>query len=111
MPLLDAMVSEVPIVTSNLGAMAEVAGESAVLVDPFTVESIAEGLMRVLGSEALRRRLTASGVERAARFTWEAAARKTLELYARVSGAAPTALGSPAQRSSDAAAPLDCALR
>ena len=111
MPLLDAMVSETPIVTSNLGAMAEVAGESAVLVDPFTVESIAEGLMRVLDSEALRRRLTASGVERAARFTWDAAARQTLDLYARASGAAATALGSTAQRSSDAAAPVACALR
>ena len=84
MPLLDAMVSEVPIVTSNLGAMAEVVGDSAVLVDPFTVESIADGLMRVLGSEALRRRLMMSGLERATRFTWEETARKTLDIYRRV---------------------------
>ena len=111
MPLLDAMVSEVPIVTSNLGAMAEVAGESAVLVDPFTVESIADGLARVLGSEALRRRLIAAGVERATRFTWEAAARKTVELYARASGAAPATQGRAAQRPLVGVAPVDCALR
>ena len=111
MPLLDAMVSGVPIVTSNLGAMAEVVGDSAVLVDPFTVESIADGLMRVLESEALRHQLIALGLERATHFTWEAAARKTLELYARASGAAPTALDGAAPSSSDAVAAVDCALR
>ena len=81
MPLLEAIASGVPVVTSNVGAMAEIVGDSAQLVDPFSVESITEGLAGVLSSEALRRALTAKGVERVQRFRWEEAARKTLEVY------------------------------
>ena len=83
-PLVEAMASGVPIVTSNVGAMAEIVGESAVLVDPESVESIAEGLSRVLDSEPLRRQLSARGHERVQQFAWEATAQKTLEVYTRV---------------------------
>lgn len=85
MPLLEAMASEVPIVTSNLGAMAEIAGDGATLVDPYSVESIAEGLGQVLSSESLRRQLVVRGRARVARFRWEEAVDKTLEVYRSVS--------------------------
>ena len=80
-PLLEAMASEVPIVTSNFGAMAEVAGDGAQLVDPFSAASIAEGLHRVLTSETLRAELIAKGRKRSQRFCWEETARQTLAVY------------------------------
>ena len=84
MPLLEAMASGVPIVTSDLGAMAEITGGSAVCVDPYSVESIAEGLHRILTSATLRQDLVAKGRERIRDFVWGEAARKTLEVYRRV---------------------------
>jgi len=81
MPLLEAMASEVPIVTSNVGAMAEVVGESAVLVNPYSVDSIAEGMSRALSSESLRWELIARGQARLQRFRWEEAVSKTLTVY------------------------------
>ena len=84
MPLLEAMASGVPIVTSNVGAMSEVAAGSAVLVNPWSVDSIADGLFHVLSSDGLRRRLIADGMETVRRFAWEETARKTLEIYRRV---------------------------
>ena len=83
-PLLEAMASRLPIVTSNFGAMAEVASDSAVLVDPFSPEAIADGLRRVLTSDTLRQELIARGLARAQEFAWDAAARRTLEIYAHV---------------------------
>jgi len=84
MPLLEAMASQVPIVTSNVGAMAEIAGDSALLVDPFSPEAIADGLHRLLTSDRLRQDLALRGLQRVREFAWEAAARKTLEVYAAV---------------------------
>lgn len=84
MPLLEAMASEVPIVTSHLGATAEVVGDSAILVDPFSVDAIANGLSRVLSSDTLRRELIDRGLTRVKSFSWEEAARKTLEVYTKV---------------------------
>lgn len=85
MPLLEAMASEVPVVTSQSGATAEIAGGSAVLVDPLSADSIAGGLFRILTSQELRRQCIARGCETVRRFTWEDTARKTLEVY-RTSG-------------------------
>lgn len=85
MPLLEAMASGLPIVTSNVGAMAEIAADSAVLVDPLSAEAIAEGLTRVLSCAGLRHDLIERGQRRVRTFTWEEAARKTLQVYEMVS--------------------------
>lgn len=90
LPLLEAMASEVPVVTSNLGAPAEIAGEAGLLVDPRSVEAIADGIWRVLSSDALRRDLIARGRRRAAAFRWERCATQTLEVYARAAGVRET---------------------
>jgi glycosyltransferase involved in cell wall biosynthesis len=78
LPVLEAMASGTPVVTSANTALAEVAGGAAVLVDPLEVDAIAAGI-----EEAARRRdeLRAAGLERAAAFTWEAAARATANVY------------------------------
>jgi glycosyltransferase involved in cell wall biosynthesis len=85
-PLLEAMASDVPIVTSNVGAMAEVAGAASMLVDPYSVRSIADGLGALIRSPVLRRELIAKGRRRLEQFSWDLTARQTLEVYQHVEG-------------------------
>lgn len=89
MPLLEAMASDVPIVTSRFGAMAEVAGGCSILVDPYAAPAIAEGIVRVLEPGPLRRDLIARGAARAAQFRWEDTVRRTLDVYRGACGAEP----------------------
>jgi glycosyltransferase involved in cell wall biosynthesis len=84
LPVLEAMASGTPVVTSPNGSLREVAGNAAEFVDPQDVESIAAGLWRVLRDPARREELSARGLEQAARFGWDKAARQTREIYATV---------------------------
>jgi len=70
-----------PVLTSDTGATAEVAGDAAVLVDPRSVDEIRDGLRRLLGDEALRSDLRARGLERASQFSWDRAAAETHTVY------------------------------
>jgi glycosyltransferase involved in cell wall biosynthesis len=83
LPVLEAMACGTPVVTSNVSALPEIAGDDAVLVDPDDVRSIADGLRRVLEDESLRDRLRAAGPARAARFTWDESARRHVEVLHR----------------------------
>lgn len=84
LPLLEAMACGVPVVASNVSAMPEVAGDAALLVDPRSEEQLAEAISRVAVDDALRGRMRERGARRAAEFTWEQAARRTMEIYRRV---------------------------
>ena len=82
LPLLEAMSVDAPVVTSNVSCLPEIAGDSAVLVDPYRVEAIADGIREVLRWSPEERALrTAKGRERAAKFSWSAAADAYLALY------------------------------
>ncbi|WP_198134494.1 glycosyltransferase family 4 protein [Geotalea uraniireducens] len=81
LPLLEAMACGVPVVSSNASCLPEVAGDSALLVYPHSVEDIAAGIARLLGDEALRRTCIERGRERAKLFTWEKCARETLDVF------------------------------
>ncbi len=78
LPILEAMACATPVVTSNISSMPEVAGDAAILVDPYSHESIAEGIKK-----AMRRRksLEKKGKENLKRFSWEITAKKTLDVY------------------------------
>jgi glycosyltransferase involved in cell wall biosynthesis len=91
LPPLEAMASGTPVVTSNVSSLPEVAGDAAVLVDPYSPEAIADGIERVLCDETLRRDLRAKGLARARQFSWEASVRRVREIYGEVAGA-PAAL-------------------
>jgi glycosyltransferase involved in cell wall biosynthesis len=80
-PALEAMACETPVVTTKTSSLPEVVGSAAVLVDPYDVESIVEGLDRVLHDEALRARLQAAGLRQTQEFTWERAARALVAAY------------------------------
>jgi glycosyltransferase involved in cell wall biosynthesis len=81
LPPLEAMASGTPVVTSNVSSLPEVAGDAAVLVDPYHPESIADGIERVLCDHALRRELRAKGLSRARQFSWEASVGRVREIY------------------------------
>jgi glycosyltransferase involved in cell wall biosynthesis len=75
MPVIEAMASGVPVITSNTTSMPEVAGGAAILVDPASVSSITQGLQQCLADDALRQRMIAQGLAQAASFNWAASAR------------------------------------
>jgi glycosyltransferase involved in cell wall biosynthesis len=88
LPPLEAMACGTPVVTSNLSSMPEVTGDAAVLVDPYDVDSIVDGMERVLRDPALSAQLRAKGIARAREFSWERSVARTHELYREVAGAA-----------------------
>lgn len=80
-PVLEAMACGAPVVTSAVSAIPEVAGDAALLVDPHSSEAIADALARILEDEALADDLRKRGVQQAARFSWDRAAKGTLKVY------------------------------
>jgi glycosyltransferase involved in cell wall biosynthesis len=87
LPPLEAMASGTPVVTSNVSSLPEVTGGAAVLVDPYDVESIVDGIRRVLTNPALAADLRAKGIERAREFSWERSVERTRRLYEEVAAA------------------------
>jgi len=82
LPILEAMSQGTPVVTSRTSCLPEVAGDAALLVDPTSVDEIAQGLRRMLTMpEAERSRWDRAGRDRAAQFSWDRAARQYLDLY------------------------------
>jgi len=80
-PVLEAMAHGVPVITSKRSALVEVAGQSAVLVDPEETEEIRMALSRLIADDRLRRSLAASGRRRAEAYSWERAVRSTHAVY------------------------------
>jgi len=86
MPIIEANTVERVVITSALSSMPEIAGSAACLVDPYRVESIREGLQRVISDRQYREQLLAAGRENRSRFTPTAVANQYREIYARLSG-------------------------
>ncbi|MFZ1506807.1 MAG: glycosyltransferase family 1 protein [Anaerolineae bacterium] len=84
LPILEAQACGAVVVTSDRGAMAEVAGGAALLADPTRVDALAEALEQALGDQALAAHLREQGMQRAATFTWERCAQATLAVYQQV---------------------------
>jgi glycosyltransferase involved in cell wall biosynthesis len=90
-PLTEAMSCGVPIVTSKVNGLAEIAGDAAALVDPHDPAEIADAVRRILTDGAWREELAARGLGRACLFSWENCARRTLEILESVGqGDSPT---------------------
>src|SRR5262245_41753215 len=109
LPPLEAMASGMPVVTSNASSLSEVAGDAAVLVDPYDPHAIADGIFRVLTDEHRRRELRHKGLSRARQFSWEASVRRVREIYHEVaqppqSGPPRPAAGEPSEALAGASA-------
>jgi glycosyltransferase involved in cell wall biosynthesis len=93
LPPLEAMACGTPVVTSTGGAIPEVVGDAALLVQPRDVQQLANAIGRVMTNEKLRASLRRRGLERVQAFTWRRAALQILDLYAVV-GAKAAAAGA-----------------
>jgi glycosyltransferase involved in cell wall biosynthesis len=80
LPVLEAMAAGAPVVASRRGALPEIAGDAALLVEP-AAEPLAEALGRVLGDGALRERLREAGLARARLYSWDRTGAETLAVY------------------------------
>jgi glycosyltransferase involved in cell wall biosynthesis len=83
-PVLEAMASGVPVMTSNRSALADLGRGAALLVDPYSVQNIAAALRDLTENTALREDLRKAGELRAAEFTWERAVRGTYGVYSEL---------------------------
>jgi len=87
LPVAQAMACGVPVVTSSVSALPEVAGEGALYADPRSLSEVRGALERLLASAELRRKLGEAGRRRAACYRWEEAARQSLEFFAELNSA------------------------
>ena len=98
LPVLEAMAAGAPVVASRVGAIPEVAGDAALLVDAAQPAALAEAIEAVLADAGLRARLVERGRARARLFSWEATARRTLAVYEAVAYARGRGEGARAGR-------------
>lgn len=86
LPVLEAMASGIPVITSNRASLPEVAGDVGVMINPDDFDELRIHMQRLLEDRAEAGRLGRLGVERARLFTWQACADKTLAVYRAVVG-------------------------
>ena len=89
LPPLEAMACGAPVVTSNVSSLPEVTGDAAVLVEPTEVESIVEGMRRVLSDPVLAARMREQGFARARAFSWERSVARIHDVYQTVVSGRP----------------------
>jgi glycosyltransferase involved in cell wall biosynthesis len=80
-PILEAMECGIPVITSNISSMPEVAGDAALLVNPGNIQKIAAQMNNVMESDSLKKQLIEKGWKRNKQFSWELSARETLKVY------------------------------
>ncbi len=80
MPLLEAMASGTPVITSDRGSIPEVVGDSAIIVDPGNVHEIKKAMLTISTNEKLRSQLIKKGLRQAQKFSWEKSANELLKL-------------------------------
>lgn len=80
-PVVEAMAASVPVITSNISSLPEVAGDAAIMVQPRDSVSIAEYMNKILSDEVFSLELIKKGHIQAQKFTWEASALRLYEIY------------------------------
>lgn len=83
-PPLEAMQMGVPVITSGSSSLPEVAGNAALLVDPYNLKDLAEAMRELFTNDTLQKRYREQGLQRVKRFTWGKSARETLEVLLSV---------------------------
>lgn len=86
LPPLEAMACGVPVLTTHAASLPEVVGKDAVVVDPYQISAIADGLEQLYTDADLRQRLREAGPKRAAMFSWENSAKQLYAVYQEVCG-------------------------
>ncbi|MGZ9586212.1 glycosyltransferase family 4 protein [Paenibacillus marinisediminis] len=81
LPIIEAMQSGLPVITSNLSSMPEVAGHAALLVNPYDADEIAKYICELTEDEVKRQDLIMRGIQRSNQFNWDATAINTMSIY------------------------------
>lgn len=81
LPIIKSFQVGVPVITSNNSSLAEISKNSAILVDPTSVEDIKKAIAKIISSPKLRRTLSQKGLKTAQKFSWTQTAQQTLEVY------------------------------
>ncbi|MBV6623519.1 MAG: glycosyltransferase family 4 protein [Rivularia sp. (in: Bacteria)] len=82
-PVLEAMACGTPVITSNISSLPEVAGDAAILVNPYNTDELTEAMRLIVTDEKLRNSLSSLGIERAKKFSWQKTGKATVEILSR----------------------------
>jgi len=85
-PIVEAMYADVPVITSNISSMPEVAEDAALLTDPYSIDSIKEAMLKMSSDEKLRWELIAKGRLQRLKFSWDNTARAIWNSIEKVAG-------------------------
>lgn len=80
-PVIEAMACGTPVVTSDVSALPEVAGDAALLIDPLNTSQLADAMERIVHDQPLRASLRAKGIERAKKFSWDESASQVVHCF------------------------------
>ena len=81
LPILEAMRCGAPVITSNVSSCPEVAGDAAILVNPYNINEITEALNQIGKDQMLRKNLMEKGFKRASLFSWDKMANEMKQIY------------------------------
>lgn len=84
LPVLEAFASQLPVITSTISSLPEIAGDAALLVDPYDTEALSDAMHQVITSSEKRHACIAKGYARAAKMTWASCAEKTINVYQQI---------------------------
>ena len=84
MPVAEAFATETPVITSNIGALAEISGKGAVLVDPLDINQISQGMNNIYKNPDLRKSLIDAGKIELTRFDWDYSAEICSQIITKV---------------------------
>lgn len=81
LPVIEAMACGTPVITSNSSSLPEVVGAAGIMTDPLSIGELSDAILNVVSNDELRNKLSKKSLERAGLFSWDKAARQTLEVY------------------------------
>lgn len=84
LPVLEAMQSGIPVICSNAGSLPEVAGDSALLIDPDDEQMISDSIQEVLENKSLSEKLISSGQSNAKKYNWNRCVQDTINIYSKI---------------------------
>lgn len=80
LPILEAFACSCPVLTSNISSLPEVAGKAALLINPYSISKISQGIIQLATNQKLRHKLIQAGHQQLKKFSWEKAAKQTLQV-------------------------------